>query len=116
MPAGPHPIQHPSSHIACCLTGTFWNISFSFQSGSGNAAAQEAISRSHPGGKLSTRPTSHAPFYNLSSGSFQTGYRVPVKEQSPRSKPVWIQKRSLHRNSPVVCNGGLKNKIGRAHV
>src|SRR4029434_1493032 len=41
-------------------------------------------------------------------GSFQTGHRVPVKEQSPRSKPVWIQKRSLHRNSPVVCNGGLK--------
>src|SRR4029434_4340447 len=33
-------------------------------------------------------------------GNFQTGHRVPVKEQSPRSKPVWIQKRSLHRNSP----------------
>src|SRR4029434_8460158 len=34
--------------------------------------------------------------------------RVLVKEQSPRSKPVWIHKRSLHLNSPVVCDIGLK--------
>ena len=26
------------------------------------------------------------------------------------SKPVWIQKLSLHRNSPVVCDRGLKNR------
>src|SRR4029434_10489641 len=44
----------------------------------------------------------------IEKGRFQTGHRVPVKEQSPRSEPVWIQKRSLHRNSPVVCMEALK--------
>ena len=82
----------------------FWNISLCIQSGSGNTTAQKAVSWSHSCGKLSAGLTFHAPIQKHWEGILQTGHRVPVKEQSPRPKPVCVQKRSLHWNSPVVCD------------